>query len=167
MIKCDRIDITNMKHFNTKFCDCKLEHESCIPDYLDHFVQENTILFNSADIILIERQPPVGITNVQDLLFIKFRSKVILISPRSVHSYFNMSKDYDIRKVESELISKKYLDTFDKFNNNTRRHDMSDAMLMIIFYYKIYNEKLYKNTIKNEHCSFEQFRFTFLTQSMQ
>ena len=162
VIECNKIDITNIRHSSVKQCECKLHHDRCIPDYLDHFIQEHVHLFESADIIIIERQPPVGITNVQDLLFKLFRNKVLLISPNSVHKYFKLSKDYDIRKIESEDIAKKYLLDFSNFNNNTRKHDISDAMLMIIYYYKlnkIKNEK--KNDLSNL-LDFEQFRFKIL-----
>ena len=156
VIECNKIDITNIRHSSVKQCDCKLHHDRCIPDYLDHFIQEHLHLFDSADIIIVERQPPVGITNVQDLLFKLFRNKVLLISPNSVHKYFKLSKDYDIRKIESEDIAKKYLSEFINFNNNIRKHDISDAMLMIIYYYKLNKINI---EIKNELIDFEQFRF--------
>jgi len=159
VIECNKVDITNIRHSSVKQCDCKLHHDRCIPDYIDHFIQEHIHLFESADMILIERQPPVGITNVQDLLFKLFRNKVLLISPNSVHKYFKLSKDYDIRKIESEDIAKKYLSNFTNFNNNIRKHDISDAMLMIIYYYKL--NKI-KNEIKNDLIDFEQFRYTLI-----
>ena len=161
VIDCNRIDITNVKHNTVKICDCLLHHERCIPDYLDHFIQEKQNLFDTADIILIERQPPVGITNVQDLLFTKFRSKVLLISPNSVHKYFKLSSEYLVRKIESEKISEIYLSNFTNFSNNIRKHDISDALLMIIFYYKITNDKNINNTdfSKNITDNFDQFRF--------
>ena len=159
VIECNKIDITNVKHSSVKQCDCKLHHDRCIPDYLDHFIQNHVQLFDSADMIIIERQPPVGITNVQDLLFKLFRDKVLLISPNSVHKYFGLSKDYIVRKTESEDIAKKYLLNFSNFNNNTRKHDISDAMLMIIYYYKL--NKI-KNEIKNEIIDFEQFRYNLI-----
>ena len=159
VINCDRVNITIMKHNKVQYCDCKLHHDLCIPDYIDHFIQENDYIFNLADIILIERQPPVGITNVQDLIFTKFRNKVTLISPNSVHKYFNMSKNYDVRKLQSESISNDYLSSFTKFNNNTRRHDMSDAMLMLIYYHKIHSDTLFnKRKADKEILDFEQFR---------
>ena len=157
VIECNRIDITNIKHSNIKWCDCKLHHDRCIPDYLDHFIQEHIHLFELADMIIIERQPPVGITNVQDLLFKLFRNKVLLISPNSVHKYFKLSKDYLIRKIESENIAKKYLSEFLNFNNNIRKHDISDAMLMIIYYYK-----LNMVTLDFESYDFEQFRYILI-----
>ena len=77
ILDCNRINITNIKHNKVKFCDCTLRHDSCIPDYLDHFIQENEEIFEKADHILLERQPPVGITNVQDLLFKLFRHNLL------------------------------------------------------------------------------------------
>jgi hypothetical protein len=117
VIKCNRVDITYIRHNRVAFCDCKLHHEYCIPDYLDHFIQENEDIFTEAEIILIERQPPVGITNVQDLIFTKFRPKIFFINPCTVHKHFNMSKDYSRRKEQSESICKKYLESFNTFNN--------------------------------------------------
>ena len=151
VIECNRIDITNMRHRSVSFCDCKLHHEFCIPDYLDHFIQEHRDIFDTADIILIERQPPMGITNVQDLLFVKFRSKIKLISPGSVHKFFNMSSDYSFRKKESQHISDHYLNDNINYNNNDRKHDITDAMLMILYYFK----KMYK---KKGITDFEEFR---------
>jgi hypothetical protein len=99
------------------------------------------------DVLLLERQPPVGITNVQDLIFSIFRKKVQLISPNKIHKYFGMSKDYVIRKQESEKISEYYLNDFKKFTNNSRKHDISDAMLMLIYFY---SEKITEINKKKE-----------------
>jgi len=160
IIDCNRVDITTTRHNRVKFCDCKLYHDNCIPDYLDHFIQE-TIYFEECDVLVIERQPPVGITNVQDLLFTKFREKVLLISPGSVHKYFNLpSCAYELRKEKSEKIAEEYLFNFRKFTNNIRKHDISDAMLMILYYYKTRMETVINETkIENEVLDFEQFRF--------
>jgi hypothetical protein len=154
VMECNKIDITNMVHNRVPLCKCCLEHDKCIPDYLDHFIQEYQDLFDKADIILIERQPPVGITNIQDLLFVRFRKKVKLVSPNSVHKYFKMDKDYDTRKEESEKMSLSYLNHFLSFQQNERKHDISDAMLMIVYYF---------NTLpkpEENDCMFNQFKYT-------
>jgi hypothetical protein len=166
VLECNRVDITKVKHNKVSYCNCKLHHDFCIPDYLDHFIQENNNIFENSDIILIERQPPIGITNVQDLLFTKFRNKVKLVSPNTIHKFFKMSKfDYDTRKIESLQLTNEYLREFKTFQNTERKHDISDAMLMIIYYIKI-NEKPLK---KIKHVldtfqfvpfdNFERFRF--------
>jgi hypothetical protein len=161
ILKCNKVNITKMRHDVVKKECCKLFHDNCIPDYLDHFIQENQELFDKADIILLERQPPVGITNVQDLLFKQFRNKVLLISPNSVHKYFNLSKEYSIRKQQSEKISNDYLYNFKNFANNIRKHDISDALLMTIYYYKIETDRLINNTVfTSEIRLFEEFTFT-------
>jgi hypothetical protein len=160
IIDCDRIDITKVKHKKVARCDCKLHHDRCIPDYLDHFIQE-TSHFRECDVLILERQPPVGITNVQDLLFKLFRDKVILIHPMSVHSYFNLpSCQYNLRKEKSENLSRYYLNDFKMFSDNIRKHDIADAMLMTLYFYKTKMEKLIEETIfENPINDFEQFRF--------
>jgi hypothetical protein len=159
VLDCNRVNITNMKHSVMKFCDCKLHHDYCIPDYLDHFIQEHLEMFDTSDLIIIERQPPMGVTNVQDLLFSKYRHKVVLMNPGRIIKYFTMSRDYSKRKMESEKIASKYLCSFSNFYNNIRKHDISDAMLMLIYYYSTKNRELFKNSIKVVVLDFEQFRF--------
>ena len=160
VIDCNRVDITKIKHRKVPFCVCKLHHERCVPDYLDHFIQELPH-FNECDILIIERQPPMGIMNVQDLLFKLFRDKVLLISPNSMHKYFKLSSDYNERKKQSEQLSLTHLTDFENFNKQIRRHDISDAMLMIIYYYKISLDDVIKNTTKINVIldDFEKFKY--------
>ena len=173
VLECNRINITHMKHNKVKRENCQLHHECCIPDYLDHFIQEYIHLFDSADTILIERQPVMGLMNVQDLLFIRFRKKIRLISPNSVHKFFKMTKgEYEIRKNESNAIAIEYLEKFVSYQNNERRHDISDAMLMVLYYFKnncfkkiievklpFCKAKLPFNSTKFDITDLEQFRF--------
>ena len=157
VIECNRVNITHMKHNNVQRCNCTLHHDFCIPDYLDHFIQENQYLFEECDIILIERQPIMGLMNVQDLLFSRFREKVKLISPNKIHKYFGMTKGaYELRKMESELIANEYLQFFTTFVSNQRKHDMADAMLMIVYYFQTLPK--IKNKV-NTFTDFEMFRF--------
>jgi hypothetical protein len=165
VIGCNRIDITKIKHNTIKQCDCKLHHERCIPDYLDHFIQEYSDYFEDCDLLLLERQPPVGITNVQDLLFTRFRDKVLLISPNSVHKYFELGSDYNTRKIYSEKIAEEYLIDFKSFTTNFRKHDISDALLILIYYFKIKVDEMIEQTNYIKYADLEQFRFTFFTNN--
>jgi hypothetical protein len=159
ILDCNRIDITKITHKRISYCNCKLHHDNCIPDYLDHFIQE-TPYFEECDVLILERQPPMGITNVQDLLFKQFRDKVLLVNPGSVHKYFNLPQNaYEQRKEKSEKISFEYLSDFSKFTNNIRKHDISDALLMILYYYKIRMETVIENSKFHKVLDFEQFRF--------
>ena len=159
VIECNKIDITKMRHNIVSHCNCKLHHDNCMPDYIDHFIQEHHNLFENSDLILIERQPPVGITNVQDLIFSKFRNKVKLVSPNTIHKFFKMTKgDYDLRKIESLNLSFEFLNDFKTFQFHERKHDMSDAMLMLIHYFK--NQVKPKIIKKKDFLiDFEEFRF--------
>ena len=161
IIDCNKVDITKIKHRRVSAECCTLHHEFCIPDYLDHFIQEYQDYFEQCDILILERQPPVGITNVQDLLFTKFRNKVILISPNSVHKYFSLNTDYSIRKEESESIAREYLFDFNTWEFHNRKHDMSDALLMILYFYKKKVDSLINETnFDKSGFIFEQFRYT-------
>lgn len=157
---CNKIDITIMRHSRVPFCDCKIQHDNCFPDYLEHFFQEYINMFNDADIILVERQPITGITNVQDLILNKFRNKVNLVSPNKIHKYFNMSKDYNKRKIQSQSIAEKYLFSNTNYINLIRKHDISDAMLLVIHYYSTnYLNNNNNNENKQNIIDLEQFRF--------
>ena len=158
VLECDRVDITNVHHRRVRFCDCKLLHERCIPDYLDHFVQEHPV-FEECDVLLLERQPPFGITNVQDLLFTRFREKVKMLNPNSFHVFFNFSRDYEMRKIESTKIANNFLNTFFNYNVNERKHDISDALIMIIYYRKIQIDKLIRETCYNKTINFDEYKY--------
>jgi len=99
------------------------------------FIAEYKDLFNYADIILIERQPPQGLTNIQDILAYNFSSKVKLICPRSMHKHFMISKlEYDDRKEKTVNITSKYLKNCDIFDNEDRKHDIADAFCLALYY---------------------------------
>ena len=159
VIECGRVNITLMRHSKVKYCSCTLHHDFCIPDYLDHFVQEHQQIFDDADVLLLERQPPQGLMNVQDLLFSRFRNKVKLISPNSLHKHFKMDTNYLVRKEQSEKLTEKYLDLFTSFNENDRKHDISDALLLVLYYI----EKNKPKVVKIIH-DFEQYRYTGILQ---
>ena len=99
------------------------------------FISEYKELFSSADLILIERQPPQGLTNIQDILAYNFSSKVKLICPRSMHKHFMISKlDYESRKQHTVKITSKYLKDFLVFDNESRKHDIADAFCLALYY---------------------------------
>lgn len=99
------------------------------------FISEYKELFDNANLILIERQPPQGLTNIQDILAYHFSYKVKLICPRSMHKHFMISKlDYDSRKQHTVKITSKYLKDFLVFNNEYRKHDIADAFCLALYY---------------------------------
>lgn len=110
------------------------------------FLSDYDHLFKEADTVLIERQPPAGLTNIESLLHYIYMDKVVLISPLSVHRHFGMSHlDYDQRKERSISIAGKYINDIPY----ERQHDIADALCMIIHY-----------NFKASVHSFDSFRFT-------
>jgi len=129
----------------TLYCrksDCRFCHEKTFSDYIDHFCETYTEYLNKCDYILMERQPPQGFIVIQELILTRFRNKSRLISPNSVHKYYDIrGLDYDERKISSVKTAKEYCGEF-AFSqiNSPRQHDVADAVCQAIFFI---NEKLH------------------------
>ena len=129
-----RRDISIHSHLSVCPRECKLHHDNNMVDYVLHFKQDYGWMFDQSDLVLIERQPPGGFINIQDLLTYFWRDKVQLINPISVHTHFGMRMyDYDERKVKSMEIASKFIGHMKSFKTNVRKHDMADAMLSILW----------------------------------
>jgi hypothetical protein len=101
-------------------------------DLIPLFVEDHKEIFDRADTILIERQPPGGFTNIEILLNYMFRDKVVLVSPVSMHTHFGMRHlDYDQRKERTVTIANKYLEEDIPYE---RKHDIADALCMILYH---------------------------------
>jgi|TARA_B110000503_G_scaffold97642_1_gene146496 hypothetical protein len=124
----------------------KYIHSNDFVDLIPLFVEDHRYLFDAADKILIERQPPMGFTNIEILLHYMFKEKVILVSPVSMHVHFGMRHlDYDQRKERTISIAEKYFDGEIPYE---RKHDIADALCMIVYYN-------FRTTVH----SFDAFRF--------
>jgi len=137
-------DLVDITQFNCK-PDCPFFHTKTFADWIRHFIENYEQILNKANIILIERQPPQGLVVVEQLLFGCFREKSILISPNSVHKFFNISHfDYDQRKIASVNLTHKYFNNefTIKLNNYDRKHDICDAVLFTLFWIKQEKERL-------------------------
>jgi hypothetical protein len=88
------------------------------------------------DVVLIERQPIMGLTDVQHLVF-HILKRAIFVSPCSVHKYFNIRHlTYEQRKTWMVDNANEYLHQFTEYDDLVRKHDIADAMMMIVFYVK-------------------------------
>jgi hypothetical protein len=138
---CELINITQL----INECDrdnCKLCHDKIICDYMSHLFEKYAEVFNDADKILIERQPPMGFVAVQELIMFKYRNKSKLISPNAMLKYLGILKfDYEVRKKYTERIAMDYLSGVKMFMFNERRHDMADAFCMIFYFVKDKKER--------------------------
>ena len=132
---CDRCDIRTMCLTCTNK-NCVLKHEKTPVDWVNHLVLFKKKIFYDADIILIERQPPGGLKDIEVLLFQKFREKVIMINPRSMHAWMGISRlDYESRKRETEKAAEIYVKNTKAWEiNSERRHDIADAVCFTLFH---------------------------------
>ena len=126
-----RINLTTVK------CqpECSIPHTNEVADLVAHFVERYRDILYSADTILIERQPPGGLTNVESLLVYIFREKIKIISPNRMHKHFMIGHfDYETRKQKTEEIAGPYLESHESYTNQVRKHDMADAMCLILYF---------------------------------
>lgn len=132
--------------------DYKYIRTNDMVDLVPLFVEDHRDIFDQADIILIERQPPGGFTNIEILLNYMFRDKVVLVSPVSMHTHFGMRHlNYDQRKERTVSIAEKYIEGDIPYE---RKHDIADALCMIVYHN-------FKTTVH----FFDQFRLTSLSSS--
>ncbi len=137
----DLIDITTFQHRGQPE-ECKLFHAKTMCDYLEHVFQMHQAIFDAADHLLIERQPPQGLVAVEQLIFSKYRHKAELISPNAMHSWMGwrkMNYDYEQRKIKSVEYAAPYLRK-DRdylagyFEACSRQHDIADAICLFFFW---------------------------------
>src|SRR5210317_1573450 len=103
-----------------------------IADLVPLFVEDHQHIFDAAERILIERQPPGGFTNIQTLLHYMFRDRVVLVSPVSMHTHFGMRHlDYEQRKERVESIAERHVVGGIPYD---RKHDIADAICMLLYY---------------------------------
>jgi len=169
----DCIDITSFVHLNDESKkSCSLYHAKTFCDYLEHVFYLHSELFDASFQILIERQPPQGYVVVEQLIFYRFREKVTLISPNSVHAFFNWGRtvDYEKRKYYSEQVAE--LQLRDKprayllqdFRCHPRKHDISDSICIVLYWCAKKNRTWLIQEEKKRCChvdatSLEQFIF--------
>ena len=143
------LDITIFCHLDRESKKtCSLFHSKTISDWLSHVFFLHKELFDLCEIILVEKQPPHGHVSVEQLIFFQFRSKCILIYPRSVHKFFNWGPeiDYETRKVKSVQILEYRLEHTsrswlrDEFQKLDRKHDISDAYIQASYF--LYKKKI-------------------------
>ena len=156
-----RIDIAQCSHDRVALCDCKLHHSNHVVDKIAHVFQEYADMFEKADSIIVERQPPCGMTHIESLLLFKFREKTVLISPNSVHKHFKMSHDYDERK--KQVVSMGWAFTMETgerrgetinpsllIRYRRRLHDIFDALLIVRYHLMREKQTIAKERFEDE-----------------
>lgn len=151
-----RINLTTVK------CQpgCSIPHTNEVADLVAHFVERYHNILMAADTILIERQPPGGLTSIESLLVYIFREKIEIISPNSMHKHFTIGHfDYETRKKKTEEIAGPYLESHESYSNQVRKHDMADAMCLVLYFISDDKRKHELKKRKQHVENFEVFRF--------
>lgn len=117
---------------------CSLHHARMAADWVSHLLAEYRQAMESADVVLVERQPPGGHRDVEQLIVAALRSKVRLVHPRSVHSFLGLRGfDYAERKVASVNRARKLFANAGPVAlalRCERAHDVADAAVMAHYY---------------------------------
>ena len=104
-------------------------------DYMSHFFKNYSNLLNKSDYIVIERQPPMGLISIQELIRYKYRNKSILVSPNSMHCHYTMNDlNYEQRKIRVIKMTEGVLSKFENFKKVVRKHDISDALCIVKYF---------------------------------
>lgn len=154
----DLLDITKIPHPpHIPECQCTLNHSKTFTDWMEHVFQYYHDVFEGADKIIIERQPPRGFVVVEQLIYSKYRSKCDLISPSSMHKFFGLEGDYEQRKEKSINLGSQYIhqhpEIWREFECFSRQHDITDSILIGVFWfytqYRAYLEREHQQYIGN------------------
>lgn len=136
-----RIDISILTHNRVTRPQCTLHHGNSATDRIEHFLQEHGEVLDRADVVLIEQQPPGGLAHVEQLLFSRYRNKAHLCSPVALHKWLGIGGlDYEARKAHTEARAAPYLGALKHYWLEERKHDMADALCMILHWVDTYIE---------------------------
>lgn len=167
------VDLTQFEH---DAAACTLPHSKTFADWLAHFFHVYHELFALCEHVLIERQPPGGHVVVEQLIFYQFRSKAILIHPRSVHHFFGWTHDsaldaeqrYASRKSNSIRVLEYRLAQTPRrwlpveFARLTRQHDLADAYCQIVYFVYLQGQRFRRQQYVQHFSGYdalEQYRY--------
>ena len=117
--------------------NCQLYHTNTLCDRIAHILHKTAYVFERADVVLLEQQPPQGLVAVEQMLFAAHREKSVLVSPMAVQAHFGMrTLDYDQRKEYSVRLASRYLSPSfrHRVGGYVRQHDISDAILITLYW---------------------------------
>lgn len=150
------IDIQEFKHgVNLDHRNCPHPHTKCFADWMNHVFEEEKELFEEADVILLERQPPMGLVGIEQLIYFKYRKKCVLISPNSMHKFLGIRHlDYEQRKVKTmEIAEREFMHerAKERYEVYDRKHDIADSICMVLFWLSYKHEEYRLSRIKSDY----------------
>lgn len=116
-----------------------------VHDLITAFMKVRRPMFDAADTIVIERQPPMSAGMGLEIMFReRFGHKCVFVSPKTLHVLFNLTGfEYNARKERCVALVQHYVDGWKraevrgvdvldkKLRNLDRKHDICDAILIL------------------------------------
>lgn len=165
LAECSKTEVNIIDCKKVSLEDYKYIKSNDIVDLVPLMMDEHKYLFNEAHQVVIERQPPGGFTNVECLINYISRPKSILISPNAMHAFFGFGHlDYENRKHGTEKIAFQYLKDNEYYMKLDRKHDIADAVCLILFQ-NHRNTQLFKRNDLINRSLFSEFLYTKPTKS--
>ena len=169
------VDITRFVHLDaaTRW-SCTLPHSRTVCDWLSHVFHLYHELFDLADHILIERQPPGGQIAVEQLFFFQYRSKATLVHPNAVHAFFGWHGHRDEEDAETRYHRRKEKSLHilhyrltqtnrswlvDELRAYTRQHDIADAYCQVVYFAYHMHLDARRRQAPDPNDPWERFRF--------
>lgn len=141
LVEARLVDLRELRHCVVSQSECTLQHTADCVDRMAHFFQEHDQYFVDVELVLIERQPPCGLTNVEQLLYQHFRTKAKLIAPRAMHTWMNIQHlSYEQRKRATEKRARPLLQHFSVWHS-PRKHDVADATCLLLYALRLEEER--------------------------
>jgi hypothetical protein len=79
---------------------CELHHTGMAADRVAHFLQQRAETFAAAHTVVIERQPPGGLRDIEQVLLVHLRHKAVVMAPQTMHAAIGSSGlTYEDRKA--------------------------------------------------------------------
>lgn len=132
---CDHINLKNFMCTDPYCIYNTTVFSKTISHYMYHFFKEHEKYLDECSTILVEKQPPLGVSSVEQLIQYKYPSKVQFIYPNSVHSFYKMRNLSRTQKKEFSMnIAKKYTLRNRLYRRLHRKHDISDAIMFLTYW---------------------------------
>ena len=128
---CDLVDAVEAQEQCT---DPNCVHTKTTSSRLRHVYAKLDKIVNKSEVIYIERQPLTGMTDIEQLLFDRWRGKSVLINSRRMRKSLDCwTDDYDERKVlalsRADELRRAHMHSDPPWVLGDRNHDAAEAWL--------------------------------------
>ncbi len=160
------INLINTQHFEHTRVPrrtCTLGHTGMACDRVAHVVQERQHVFDAAREIVIERQPPGGLRDVEQVFVTMFRQRCHVMAPQTMHAHIGSSGyEYDERKRVSIRVATPYVPDIE--SRFAKADDVADSVCLVLTRVaqlkKVYDKEHALQVALDRGLDFEQFRYT-------